>query len=97
MELCYCIKDLWQPVRGIQNFFCVPVFKGFIGFLFPNIAEATKITKFIFNINEITKEKLSEMNEKLKKEEEELKKLKKLEKEKGTVKGAFKDFFGLSK
>ena len=37
------------------------------------------------------------MNEKLKKEEEELKKLKKLEKEKGTVKGAFKDFFGLSK
>lgn len=37
------------------------------------------------------------MNEKLKKEEEEQKKLRKLEKEKGTVKGAFKDFFGLSK
>jgi hypothetical protein len=45
LELYYGFKDFWTPL--LPNFYVVPFFKGWLGFLFPNEAEAKKITNKI--------------------------------------------------
>lgn len=41
MELYYGFKDTW--ISLLPNFYCAPFFKGYVGFLFPNEKEATRI------------------------------------------------------